>query len=377
MDTIHIEIFSSTEFNYLKRKMTTMPSLQPLLMPGDSLAMHPTNTTQPLSHKYSLTLVVILSALIPLTLFGNALVCVAFVKYKRLRNATNCFLFSLALSDLAVGLVLIPCWIAYTVTGFPGIPRSLDIAWMLLDITCSTASMSNLASVSIERWYGVSYPFRHMALDTSKATLMACFSWLYALATSLFFLARPRAWAVSVTTVLGVCLPFVVVVVSYVGIAAKIRGPKMTRGDEQAGRERKTIRTLVIVTAVFLVCWFPFVIGSLLVNYCEACAHYVNQRPVLMNFPKALHYSSSCVNPFLYALLSPSFKSAFKQLFGIGTPRGKGLSRGRNGSSLNQSLTTTKRFNLTASFNNKRGSCDSNRNSLLVRNSPLLEKTAV
>lgn len=325
---------------------------------NNSTLRRPTNATQQpeLSPStYNIPLLVILSALIPLALVGNALVCVVFVKYQRLRTATNCFLFSLALSDLAVGLILIPCWIAYIVTQFAAMPNSLDTALTILDITCSVASMTNLMSVSIERWYGVSYPFRHMSMDTSKAALMACFSWLYAFGIGLLMLAEPQEWVFTVATVLGVCVPFFVMFVCYVGIAQKIKQKLNSSSQQQSGRERKTIRTLILVTTVFLICWFPFIIGSLVINYCETCAHYVNQRPVLRSFPKALHYSNSCINPLLYAVFSPSFKSAFKQLF-CGVPPSRNQSRGRNGSSVNgQSVTAsrTNRLNLTTSVKEK------------------------
>ena len=69
---------------------------------------------------FNLGLVIVLSMLI--TIIGNSLVCIAFLKYQKVRTTTNCFLFSLALSDLVVGYLLIPLWIAYIATG--GFPQS-------------------------------------------------------------------------------------------------------------------------------------------------------------------------------------------------------------------------------------------------------------
>ena len=71
---------------------------------------------------FNLGLVIVLSVLIPITIIGNSLVCLAFLKYQKVRTTTNCFLFSLALSDLVVGYLLIPLWIAYIATG--GFPQS-------------------------------------------------------------------------------------------------------------------------------------------------------------------------------------------------------------------------------------------------------------
>ena len=272
-----------------------------------------TNTTSP--PLLNLPLVIIFGALIPLTLVGNTLVCVAFIKFQRLRNATNCFLLSLAISDLAVGLILIPFWIAFTVTGFSDMPQGFMTVWIILDITCSVASMTNLASVSLERWYGVTHPFRHRIMRTSDAMVMSGFSWLYAIGIAMLYLVKETSgWKFTAITILGLCMPFFVMAICYSGIARSVK-QQIPGGNHQSGRECKTIRALILISVIFFICWFPFIFGSLLTNYCHSCAAYVKHRPVIVIFPKFLHYSNSCINPFLYAFLSPSFKSAFQQLF--------------------------------------------------------------
>ena len=267
---------------------------------------------------FNLGLVIVLGLLIPLTIIGNLLVCIAFVKYQKVRTATNCFLFSLALSDLVVGFVLIPLWIAYIATdGFQDLPESFHAGWNVLDITCSVASMANLVGVSIERWYGVCYPFRHMSMSVNYAILTSIASWVYALAVGSLYLFNDQnnnRWVFTAITCLGLCIPFVIMTISYCAIARKIKKKAMCH-SQQSGKECKTIRTLVMLSTIFILCWLPFAIGSLLVNYCDQCALYVLERPALHIFPKVLHYANSCVNPILYSLFSPSFKSAFSHMF--------------------------------------------------------------
>lgn len=286
------------------------------------------NTTVPISNStpfgiinapsFNLGLVIVLGLLIPLTIIGNLLVCIAFLKYQKVRTATNCFLFSLALSDLAVGFVLIPLWIAFIATaGFRDLPKSFHDGWSVLDITCSVTSMANLAGVSIERWYGVCHPFRHMSMSVNYAILTSFASWVYALAVGSLYLfndENKNLWVFTTITCLGLCVPFVIMTTSYCAIARKIREKAMGH-SQQSGKECKTIRTLVILSAVFILCWLPFAVGSLLANYCNQCALYVLERPALHIFPKALHYANSFVNPVLYSLFCPSFKSAFSHMF--------------------------------------------------------------
>lgn len=318
-----------------------------LTLPLVNLTLHQSPNADP---SYNLPLIIILGTLIPLTFFGNSLVCFAFIRIQRLQNATNCFLFNLAISDLAVGLILIPFWISYNVIGFAGISPTFMKLWTILDITCSVASMANLASVSIERWYGIYYPLRHISMSASNALPFICCSWLYGLVTGLLSLVEGD-WEniYLVITVLGLCLPFVVMTICYLGIARKIK-QKTLSGNPRSGKECKTIRTLILVSIVFLICWLPFIIGSLIINYCTACALYVRKTPALHISLKVLHYSNSCINPLLYALLSPSFKSAYQQLLG-GTRRRRIIMNRRRGFSLDRSTTgsQTRKLNLTTS----------------------------
>ncbi|XP_028390860.1 probable G-protein coupled receptor No9 [Dendronephthya gigantea] len=308
---------------------------------------------------FNLGLVIVLGALIPLTVVGNFLVCFAFVRYQKVRTATNCFLVSLAASDLAVGLLLIPLWIAFIVTGgFQEMPKSFHDGWYVLDITCSVASMANLAGVSVERWYGVCYPFRHISMSKNCAIITSIASWVYGLGIgSLYLFYDPQnPWAITAITCLGLCLPIVIMTIAYCAIARKIRR-KTLRTARQSGIESKTIRTLVLLSTIFVLCWLPFVVGSLLVNYCKPCMFYVLKRPALHIFPKVLHYANSCVNPVLYSLFSPSFKSAFRQIFNgshrssNGTQRRSMLLSDRSGSSGSQKMRSN--GSVTIKFKNR------------------------
>jgi 7 transmembrane receptor (rhodopsin family). len=51
-----------------------------------------------------------------LTLLGNGLVVIAFYTYRPLRTYTNYFIISLSASDILVGLISIPIWVAIILT---------------------------------------------------------------------------------------------------------------------------------------------------------------------------------------------------------------------------------------------------------------------
>lgn len=73
--------------------------------------------------------------------------------------------------------------------------------------------------------------------------------------------------------------------------------------------ERKITRMVVVVVAVFVLCWLPFyalnVVNLLMVLPGDFRGLYV--------FVVALSYANSCANPILYGFLSDNFKRGFRK----------------------------------------------------------------
>ena len=61
---------------------------------------------------------VILTFIILCILFGNSLVCIAFATDRKLQTTTNCFVVSLAFSDIVVALVVIPVYMSMQLSKF-------------------------------------------------------------------------------------------------------------------------------------------------------------------------------------------------------------------------------------------------------------------
>ena len=75
--------------------------------------------------------------------------------------------------------------------------------------------------------------------------------------------------------------------------------------------KRRIIRMLVVIVALFTICWFPFFTCQIyLLFYTEAAGHNISFR-ITMAFLKLFGYSNSCINPIVYCLLSESFRQHF------------------------------------------------------------------
>ena len=79
-------------------------------------------------------------------------------------------------------------------------------------------------------------------------------------------------------------------------------------------RERKAARTLAIITGSFIVCWLPFFIVALLQPFCTETCYF---HPLLVSIIGWLGYFNSLLNPIIYTVFNPDFRTAFRKiLFG-------------------------------------------------------------
>lgn len=298
-----------------------------------------TNTTTTGSHYEDVILAsVVLGLLIIGTIFGNGLVCLAFHKIRTLRTVTNYFVVSLAVADLLVGFVSMPLWFTTVVFNWPiSSPASeVYILWMCLDIASATASIMNLAVISIDRFYAITSPLQYpINLTKKRACIYIILVWAYALgvatirATPLF-----GVWYSYFVATASFFVPLPVMVYCYVRIfkvariqVAKIRKLEKLIAHAQRSDERepltsvsslhntttlvtssssynkqrfrsemKAAKTLAIVMGAFILCWTPYIITLIIDVSCKNCIPFTRLK-FLAQLVKWLHYSNSLLNP--------------------------------------------------------------------------------
>lgn len=91
---------------------------------------------------------------------GNSLVMIAVHTLPRLKATVNLFIVSLAASDLAIGLLVLPLSSVYEVLTYWPFGSVLCSAWLAVDVWLCTASILNLCAISLDRYLAVSRPFR-------------------------------------------------------------------------------------------------------------------------------------------------------------------------------------------------------------------------
>ena len=77
------------------------------------------------------------------TIVGNTLVIVAFIIDKQVRQGgmSNYLIINLAISDLLLGIAVLPFSASYTTFGIWVFGKFLCEIWLVIDVLCSTASI--------------------------------------------------------------------------------------------------------------------------------------------------------------------------------------------------------------------------------------------
>ncbi|XP_039605654.1 trace amine-associated receptor 13c-like [Polypterus senegalus] len=277
-----------------------------------------------------------------LTVCGNLVVIISITHFKQLHTPTNLLVLSLAVADLLVGVIVMP----FTII------RSIESCWYFGSMFCSvytlflllltSVSISNLVFIAVDRYFAICDPFFYSNKITVQVTLhFISISWLisvfYTLAIIYFkgYIDDPTElnicpgdcvfvftskWG-TIDMFVTFIFPFSMMILFYtkIFIVAKRHARvinSVTQQRKSSERkdinipkrsERKAAKTLGIVVAVFIMCWVPYYICTLLVPYMNID----DPSAVVQAFAWIANCNSS-MNPVIYALFYPWFKKSLK-----------------------------------------------------------------
>ncbi|KAG7464725.1 hypothetical protein MATL_G00168800 [Megalops atlanticus] len=122
-----------------------------------------------------------------LTIGGNILVILAVSLEKKLQNATNFFLRSLAVADMLVGILVMPISLINILYDYAWpLPNALCPIWIYLDVLFSTASIMHLCAISLDRYVAIRNPIEHSRFNSrTKAMLKIAAVWTISIGISM------------------------------------------------------------------------------------------------------------------------------------------------------------------------------------------------
>ncbi|VDK30610.1 unnamed protein product [Gongylonema pulchrum] len=78
-----------------------------------------------------------------------------------------------------------------------------------------------------------------------------------------------------------------------------------------AAKERRGVKVLGIILGCFTICWTPFFIMYVVLQFCSSC----EVNPHIWMFITWLGYSNSAMNPIIYTVFNRDYQIALKKLF--------------------------------------------------------------
>ncbi|XP_053170351.1 trace amine-associated receptor 13c-like [Scomber japonicus] len=289
----------------------------------------------PLPHSESALLYTLLALVSLLTVTLNLLVIISISHFQQLHTPTNTLLLSLAVSDLVVGLLVMP------IEGL----RYIERCWLLGRLMCAltpyvsycmlSASLGHMVLISIDRYLAICDPLLYSTKVTlNRVKISICLCWacsiIYNGCIMIGHIGQPDRFNschgecvvvishisgtldlffsfVGPCTVMAVLYMrvFVVAVTQMRVIYSQTAATKMRAALTAKRSERKAARTLGILIVVFLMCFCPYYYPALAGQDTSTSLSYLGVLSWLM-------LMNSCVNPLIYALFYSWFRKAIK-----------------------------------------------------------------
>ncbi|XP_050080438.1 neuromedin-K receptor-like [Anopheles maculipalpis] len=288
-----------------------------------------------------------------LAVIGNSLVIWIVITTKQMQTITNMFIANLALADVTIGVFAIPFQFQAALLQRWNLPEFMCPFCPFVQLISVNVSVFTLTAIAVDRHRAIINPLRaRTSKNISKFVISSIWMLSFALAAPILFALRVRpvsyiALGGMNDTYTNITVPFckvvnfedgeillyryVLVLVQYfiplfvisfvyIQMALRLWGSK-TPGNAQDSRDitmlknkKKVIKMLIIVVALFGVCWFPLQLYNILhVTWPEINEYrFIN---IIWFVCDWLAMSNSCYNPFIYGIYNEKFKREFRKRY--------------------------------------------------------------
>ena len=246
------------------------------------------------------------------TVAGNLLNIVLFVLDKNLRKRSLFLVIKMAFADLLTGALSLPGF-AFTIgSGYqlwPEASAAFLTGHRIIDTVFSQVALISAASISVERFYAIYWPFKHRTLTVRTYRTALGVVWILAVVISAVFNALLNL--ISFKQAVYVWTPYTLILIllicgCHIGIWRKFsHGRVDSQQESRALQNKRLTKTLMLVSTLVLQSWIPLIILHCLdTSTISIPWKYVNIADIQ-------NYSNSFLNPIVYAFRIPEFKQAF------------------------------------------------------------------
>ncbi|XP_030421443.1 LOW QUALITY PROTEIN: pyroglutamylated RF-amide peptide receptor [Gopherus evgoodei] len=327
------------ENNVTREQFIALYGLQPLVYVPE------------LPGRTKLAFVLVCVLIFALALFGNCLGALLVTRRKAMRTVTNIFICSLALSDLLIAFFCVPVtmlqnissnWLggAFACKMVPFV-QSAAIVAEILTMTC----------IAVERHQGIVHPLKMKWQYTNRrAFTMLGIVWLLAVivGSPMWHVQRLEIkydflyekeyvccleeWTSAVhqkiyTTFILVILfllPLMLMLLLYskigyelwikkrVGVASVLQTIHGNEMSKISRKKKRAIVMMVMVVVLFAVCWAPFHVIHMMIEYSNFESEYDDVTiKMIFAIVQIIGFFNSICNPMVYAFMNENFKKNF------------------------------------------------------------------
>ncbi|XP_073672025.1 trace amine-associated receptor 13c-like [Paramisgurnus dabryanus] len=288
------------------------------------------------THEYNI-MYVFFSVLSVWTVFLNLLVIISISHFKKLHTPTNMLILSLAVADLLVGLIIMPLEAI----------RLIETCWYFGNTICRlfililglllNTSLSNLVFIAVDRYVAVCHPLLYpQKITMTRTIIIICVSWFCSSAYNISIIITTSqrkykcygectiivtfAWTI-IDLFVSFLLPCTIIISLYLRIfyvahhQVKVinslmrSGKHLTEASVRRKSESKAALTLGIIVTVYLFCWIPYFVLTLTPN--------TRMTSVIAYFILWMMYINSGLNPLIYAIFYPWFRTSVKHILNL------------------------------------------------------------
>ncbi|XP_042552533.1 urotensin-2 receptor [Dipodomys spectabilis] len=282
----------------------------------------------------------VLSAVGVVGVAGNVYTLVVMCRFLRASAPLYVYVVNLALADLLY-LLSIPFIVATYVTRNWHFGDVGCRVLFSLDFLTMHASIFTLTIMSSERYAAVRRPLDTVRRAKGYRKLLALGTWLLALLLTLpmtlgIRLVRrgskslclpawgPRAHRAYLTLLFGTSImgPGLIIGLLYVGLARAYWRSQRASFPRTGRLPSPRVLWLILgIVLLFWACFLPFWLWQLLAHFQEVLPLSPRAARLANYLTTCLTYGNSCINPFLYTLLTRNYREHLRARRGRGPPR--------------------------------------------------------
>ena len=248
-----------------------------------------------------------------LSIIGNALLLVAIMRTPSIRSPSVIFLCSLAVSDLLVGLVVQPAYIAEQIVRTVS---ALQEAVTAMGFAGCGVSLWTMTAITVDRFLALHYHLQYPNLmTTSRAIYTIITIWCIITLFSFSILWSLRIYYVLAAFCITICL--LVCLVCFIKIYRIARRHQLQihiqqqvvenstdTHKQQIRQSTKSAKNIFIYFLTMILCYSPFSIVVIISGFTSL------DLQVIRTFPVTVAFMNSSINPFLYCWRMTELRTA-------------------------------------------------------------------